>query len=451
MLKFMKEYEIPGKLIKEGQWEDFFDFELPILFYEREKSHRYEMSIDYPSEEEYKFPNAVFEICIYNPPAENFKVLKAKLYFEKIDEFDIIETKRESYLKYSEVSLVEREVLDSLGEQIKITVYKNRRTKLEIKTPSNFNFVPVFSFFQNKIKENIPSMEKWLIEQLREDEIRINEYITLKLEHGQCAVYNKGERFWTFFKEDTRRNGPVELYELTIPYEEWFRTKYFSQADDKFQSTELEFSDCCRLFQLWNENNYKNNHFTWHFYSHLMDKLIKAGVPNAKSIYIEEIGKKDREDLLLLKKKEERKTTSKGVFKDWFDFDIPDKILINEELEISSSREYPYIKEKLIPRSSIDITIYLPKQPSDRLFKVKYYLERTDEMREIEYEKATYFKYWEFMEQRKSILKTLGEEIKVITLLDETTFISFSNLDYIPKEIIFPEFKEKLARLFNNY
>ena len=79
--------------------------------------------------------------------------------------------------------------------------------------------------------------------------------------------------------------------------------------------------------------------------------------------------------------------------------------------------------------------------------KAKWYLERNDEMREIQYERGTYFKYWEFEEKKEEILRNLGEEIKLVTQLDGSTSISFSNPNFVSKEVIFPEFREQLNQV----
>jgi hypothetical protein len=178
-----------------------------------------------------------------------------------------------------------------------------------------------------------------------------------------------------------------------------------------------------------------------------MGKLHDAGHPEAKSIYAEEIKKRNEENLRIIKEKIKMKVTQEGNWTDFFDFELPEQKFKALEPKISSGfqMEFPYDAEKMIPRSILDISFYEEHVPNEGLV-VKWYLERNDEMREIEYEESTYFKYWEFISKKEEILRNLGEEIKLNIYHNRFVTISFNNPNFILREKIFPEFKNKLKQ-----
>lgn len=432
-------------IVKEGKWKDLFNFKLPDLIYSRTKSHTLVHSVEYPPDKKVDLPTSILEIHAYNPMAyKNQKVFKAKLWFDK--DGRINKLKPENYLKYSEYSFELDDILYEIGEEIKLTTLRDRTTLIKIKKSNDFSFDIIFSHLKSKLKENIPFIENWLSEHLKEKQVKINDYITLELKEELYKVYCKGEYFWTFIQDDIRRSRPLKL---KMNFEEWFRDSYLSYADDKYHPQKLEFSDTCELFRRWNDNNLKNLDFKWHFYGHLMGRLQNAGHQGTKKIYDGEIKKRDEEYLKILNDKKRERLIQKGIWNDFFDFEIPEQELRELELQTSSWMEFPYDVEKMVPRSILDITIYKAQNLSDRWFKVKWYLERNDEMREIQYERGTYFKYWEFEEKKKEILRNLGEEIELITHLDGSTSISFSNPNFVSKEVIFPEFRKQLNQLLN--
>ena len=432
-------------LVKEGKWEDFLDFELPDLVYSRVQSHTLVHSVDYPLDKELRLPMSILEIHVFNSTAyKDQRVFKAKLWFDKDGRINKLNP--EDYLKYSEYSFELRDILYELGEEIKLTTLTDRTTLIRIKKPSDFSFEIIFKIFKNRVKENIPFMKNWLTEHLKEEQVNINEYITLELKETLYYVYCKGDYFWTFIQDDIKRPRPVDTKKT---YEEWVKNDYLPLVDNQFKPKDLEFSYVCKLFQQWKDSNLKNLDFNWHFYGHLMLRLHNAGHPEAKKIYDNEINKRDEIHFQLLVKKDEEMITQKGKWNDFFDFDIPEQELRALELQTSTWMEFPYDAEKMIPRSILDIAIYKAQNLSDRWFKVKWYLERNDEMREIQYERGTYFKYWEFEEKKEEILRNLGEEIKLVTQLDGSTSISFSNPNFVSKEVIFPEFREQLNQVLN--
>ena len=436
----------PEKRIKRGKWDEFFDFELPELFYERKEGPILSFSLEIPSDQEKNLPISTLEINLYNPAGKyELKVLKAKLFFDK--EKKLEELDKEFYWKQAERSFDQDEILRSIGPEVKLIVARSRIIHLEIKDPSEYLFQSVFSFFQEKLKEYIPSMERQLLDYLRKDDVKINNYISLKLEDNLCKVYCNEKYFWTFIPKDIKHKECIDFYELKISYEDWFKNMYLPQANDKINPKKYEFSDYCHVFKKWNDNNLKNKEFVWHFYSHLMSSLIEAGHPKAMEIYREEKKKSENQYKYLLKKKDGRRVIQEGKLNDFFDFNIPDRIFKEREYQTSSCKRYHYDNKQMVPRSIIELTIYIAKHPSDKLFKVKYYLERSDEMREIEYEEASYFKYWEFLEEQRKILNIIGEELKLITYLDGSTSLSFSNSDFFPKEIIFSDFKIRLKEI----
>lgn len=431
-------------IVKKGKWEEFFSFGLPDLIFSRIKSHTLSCSMDFPPDKKHDLPISILEISVYNPTAyKSQKVLKAKLWFDKDGKINQLNS--EDYLKFSEYSFEEREILSEIGEEIKLTVFRDRTLIIQIKKPSDFSFELIFKIIKKRIKENIPVVENQLVEHLKEDQVKINDYITLELKEGLNKVKCKGKAFWTFIQDDIKRS---RLVEPKRAYEEWYKNDYLPHVDDDFKPQRLNFSDVCRIFRQWNNNNLKNLDFSWHFYGHLMGQLHNAGHSEAKIIYNYEIKKRDEKDLKILKIKEKETITQKGIWNDFFDFEIPEQELRALEHQTSTWMQFPYDAEKMLPRSILDITLYEVKNPFDRWLKMQWYLERKNEMREIEYEKSTYFKYWEFLEKKDDILRNLGEEIKLISHLDGSTSISFINPNFIPREIIFPEFKKKVDQIF---
>lgn len=429
-------------LVKNGKWEEFFNFELPDLIFSRIKSHTLSRSMDFPPDKKHNLPMSIFEISVYNPTAyKSQKVLKAKLWFDR--DGKINQLNPEDHLKFSEYSFEEREILYEIGEEIKLTVFRDRTLNIQIKKPSDFSFELIFKIFKKRIKENIPVVENQLVEHLKEDQAKINDYITLELKERLTKVKCNGKNFWTFIQDDIRRS---ELVEPEMNYEDWFKNEYLPRTDDKFQPKDLNFSDVCRLFQRWNDNHLENLDFTWHFYGHLMEKLRDAGYLEAAEIYSGEIFKRNIEVRKKIKKRNIERHIQIGVWNEFFDCEIPKKKLQN----VDYWNEYPYDTEKMIPRFILDVEIYDVQQPSDRWIMAKLYLERNDEMREIEYEKNTYFKYGEYLSKKEEILRNMGEEIKLVSHLDGSTSISFFNPNFIPREIIFPEFKKRVDQIFKN-
>lgn len=433
--------------VQEGKWEEFFNYELPELIYSRKKSHTLVHSMDYPPDKEFNLPISILEISVYNPMAyKNQKVFKAKLWFDK--EGRTGQLKPGDYFKYSEYSFELRDILYEIGEEIKITTLRDRTTIIKTKEPSNYSFDIIFLYLKNKTEQNLPYIENWLSEHLKEEQVNINEYITLELKEESYRVYCKGNYFWTFIQDDIRRPKPIET---EMDYEEWFKNDYLPLVDNEFKPKELEFSDVCKLFQRWNDNTLKNLDFNWHFYGHLMGSLHNAGHPEAKKIYDNEINKRDDNHFQTLVKKDEEMITQKGMWNDFFEVDIPEQELRALEHQTSSWMQFTYDPEKMVPRSILDITIFKVKNPTDRWLEIKWYLERNNEIREIEHERNTYFKYWVFLSKKEEILRNLGEEIELNSFLDGSTSISFCNPNFIPKEIIFPEFKRRMNQVFINF
>ena len=433
-------------IVKEGKWEDFFDFKLPDLIYSRVKSGSLSHSMNFHPDKEFNFPTAILEIGVYNPMAyKNQKVFKAKLWFDK--DGRSIQLNPEDYFKYSEYSREVDDILYEIGEEIKVTTLKNRTTIIKTKDPSDYSYDSTFNYFKNKVELCLPSITNSLSEHLKEQQVKINDYITLELRETSFRVSCKGLYFWTFIREDVRRPRPVEPEK---PYEEWFKNEYLPGSNDEFQPQKLEFSEVCELFYQWNDNNLKNIDFNWHFYGHLMSRLQDAGHPEAKDIYIIEIKKREEMYSNFLSKKRARQYTQKGMWNEFFDFGISSKKLQALEFQTSSWIEFPTDAEKMIPRSILEITIYKAEFPNEKWIDLNWYLERSDEMREIAHEKSTYYKYGEFLAKKDKILRNLGEEFHLGAYLDGLTYITFNNPAFVPKEIIFPELKKKVKQVLKN-
>ncbi|MFX1345425.1 MAG: hypothetical protein ACFFAI_09985 [Promethearchaeota archaeon] len=432
---------------KVGKWEDFFGFDLPDLIFLREESDTLEHSMEYSPDKELKLPASILEIGIYNPMAyENQKVLKAKLWID-VDGM-INQSDPQDYLKYSEYSFELKEILYKIGAEIKLTVLRDKTSFIQIKKPSLYTFERIFKIFKNRIKERIPFIENWLIEHLKQERVVFNEYITLELKGRLFHVYCKGKHFWTFIKDDIRRSPPEKV---SMNYQEWFNNIYLAHAEEKFVPQKLEFLEVCELFQQWNDNNLKNLGFNWHFYDHLMGKLHDVGHPEAKTIFENEFKRRNEEKTKNSKERGKRRVTQKGDWEELFDYEFPEQKFKALESRISSGiqMEFTYNAEKMIPRSILDISFYDEIVPNEGIV-IKWYLERNYEMREIEYERNTYFKYWEFISKKEEILRYLGEEIYLFLNHKGFTAISFNNPNFIPIEISFSGFKDKLKEVFYN-
>ncbi|MHA1328480.1 MAG: hypothetical protein ACTSRH_14355 [Promethearchaeota archaeon] len=441
-----KDKKIINYKMKKGRWEDFFNFELPDLIYSGKVSNPLVYSVHYPPDEKLNLPASILEISIYNIKTYyNQKVLKAKLWFDKDEKFSNL--KPEHYFKYSEYLFELEEILYKIGEELKITILIDKTTIIKIKEPSNYPFDIIFLYFKNKIKENLPNIENSISKLMKKEKVDINEYITLELERNFYHVYCKGKKIWTFTQDDIKRPKPIEIEKS---YEEWFKNEYLPLADNSFEHKKLEFSDVYKLFQKWNDNNLKNLDFNWYFYKHLMQSLYDAGHPDAMKIYDSEIKKRDEIDLQLSLKKFKEKITQVEMWNDFFDFKIPEQELKALEYSTISWMIFPHDAEKMIPRSILDFTIYKVKNPTDKWLEVKWYLERQNEIREIEHERNTYYKYSEFLSKKIEILKNLGEDIKLTAFLNGLLFISFNTPNFIPSEIIFPNFKEKMNQMLKN-
>ncbi|KKM06309.1 hypothetical protein LCGC14_1745290 [marine sediment metagenome] len=80
----------------------------------------------------------------------------------------------------------------------------------------------------------------------------------------------------------------------------------------------------------------------------------------------------------------------------------------------------------------------------NNVFVISYYLERGNEMKEIEFEAHTYYKYGEFLAQKDSILRNLGETIRLFINLDRSIILYFFDSGFLPQDVILKNFKEKL-------
>ena len=431
-------------MIKEGKWEDFFDFELPEIFITKEKPNTCIFSEDYTFDKVHNIPNSAMEISVYSLGDDlDDRILKIKFYLDRDDKLKDLNF--DSFLKKNVYSYTRDEILYSLGPEIKLIAYRDLSVWINIRESSRLSSDIVFSVFKEKFKAKIPEMEKSLIKLVKKDIAQINDYISIKLETNLIRVYCKEKMFWTFVEEDILRKNPLDLYQINMTYPEWFNKIYIPQAGDRFQPLKLKFKDVSQLFQKWVESDLKNVSFSWHFYSHLMSRLIEAGHPKAKTIYLKERKIFQNQQDLREKEIEKRKLEQKGKWSEFFDFEIP-KTLTQLDTGLEFWKGYSYDKNKLIPRSILEIAINTHEESSNIVLEAKYYLERGEEMIEIEYERGTFYKYSDFLGTKDAILYNLGEEIKLEATLEGNCLVSFSNPEFIKKEIIFTDFKLKLKK-----
>ncbi len=434
--------------ITKGMWDDFFNFDLPDLFFSRKNSRVISFSKDYSADS--KMPNSIIGLTLYNPTtSRNGKVVKYRLWFDP--EKKVEKLNHDDYFKMSEFFYDEREILEIIGVEMKLIVYGDSSCEIRFKDQSNYSFTSVLTYLEKIFSDTIPYMENYLKELLEEDLLKINDFITLKLEETLIRVYCKERSFWVFALEDIRKFKPLILEQI---YKKWFATVYLPQADDPFKPRKLEFSEVCRLFQDWNNNGLKNIHFTYHFYSHLMGCLIKNGHPLALEIYKEEVQKNEKN----IKNYLTEAIKTEGYWNEFFDFNIPEKFL-KKEIYLSTWKSYSYDSKLLIPRSIINLELYPEKTGSlesqlypgenldNNVFVISYYLEKENELKEIDFEKNSYFKYIEFLTQRDNILMGLGETIRLFLYLDKSFILHFFNSGFLPEEVIFPDFKQKLESL----
>ncbi len=437
--------------ITRGMWKNFFNFELPDLFFSRKKSRSMSCTKNYSGDS--NLPNSIIDITLYNPTSFlNGKSVKFKLWFDP--EKRVEQLNNNFYLKMSDLSFDEREILKEIGYEMKLIVFKDKSCEISYKEQSNYLFDSTLTYLKKKLKDVIHYMENWLKEQLKEGLSEINEYITLNREGNHFTVNCKGKYFWTFILEDVKRSTPLNFKDLAQNYNEWFLDFYLPHADDTFKPKKLEFSEICRLFQDWNKNGLKNIHFTYHFYSHLMHRLIENDHPTALEIYKKEVKKKETSKSNYLT--EAIKT--EGNWYNHFDFNIPDRFF-KKEIYLSTWKDYSYDTKNLIPRSIINLELYPGKTGSieshlfpgenldNNVFVISYYLERVNEIKEIEFEFHTYYKYGEFLAQKDRILRDLGETIRLFINLDKTFILHFFDNGFLPQDILFKDFKEKLSAL----
>jgi hypothetical protein len=179
-----------------------------------------------------------------------------------------------------------------------------------------------------------------------------------------------------------------------------------------------------------------------------MGNLIDKGHHEALQIYREEKQKNKDRDTMALKIRNQYSNKLEGNWNELFDFPPPD---LKKIIPMSTSKAYEYDEERFIPRSIITLDTF-PEQEThpylknveDVLFVASYYLEKEQEMKEIEYESHTYFKYGEFLGLKYKILKNLGEIIRVVANLDLHTALIFYDSKFIPQDIVFPDLKGKL-------
>jgi len=435
-------------------WKDFFNFELPDLFFSREKSGTISCSKIYSPDS--NLPHSIIDITLYNPTTyRNGKTVKFKLWFDP--EKRVQQLNQDNYFKMSDRFFDEREILEEIGVEMKLIIFRDKSCEISFKEQSNYSFDSTLTYLEKRFKVVIPYMENYLREHLKEDLQKINDYITLKLEDTLVRVYCKEKDFWTFILEDIGRTKSSVFKDLDQDYKTWFTAVYIPQAEEPFKPKKLEFSDVCRLFHDWDKNGLKNIQFTYHFYSHLMGSLIESGHPSALEIYKKEVKKKEKSKANYLT--EAIKT--EGNWNEFFDFKIPDKFF-KKEIYLSTWQNYSYDTESFIPRSIISLELYPGKTGSmesqlypgetldNNMFAISYYLERVNEMKEIDFEKHTYYKYGEFLAQKATILRDLGETVRLFVYLDKTFILHFFECEgFFPQDIIIPDFKQKLMSLIS--
>ena len=134
---------------------------------------------------------------------------------------------------------------------------------------------------------------------------KVNDYITLRLEHGKTFIYVNGTRFYQCIRL------VLNIPKTTIPdYEEINSIDEATEVYDKYIwqnriigglnnirpihdphsiTPEQEFRGHCSNLQAWVENNYDTRILFRNLTFPLLKELVNAGDPKAKKVFKEEI------------------------------------------------------------------------------------------------------------------------------------------------------------------
>ena len=130
-----------------------------------------------------------------------------------------------------------------------------------------------------------------------ENEFKVNEYITLKLEGGKSNIYVKGELFQQC--KFLLLNIPVENISFLDEIEsvdeasEKLNQSLEGRGEDLFKiPPEVEFWGHCSNLQVWVEMNYDTRLLHKNIAFPLLKKLTEVDDPNAKKVFKEEIGRR---------------------------------------------------------------------------------------------------------------------------------------------------------------
>ncbi|MHA2269569.1 MAG: hypothetical protein ACXAB8_17360 [Promethearchaeota archaeon] len=127
-----------------------------------------------------------------------------------------------------------------------------------------------------------------------EKEFKVNEYITLKLEHGKTNIYVNDKRFrqckFLLLEIPIERMSAFDEIESIDQAAE--RSDAFLERSTHKLDPETEFWGHCSNLQVWVENNYNTRLLHRNLAFPLLKKLTDCGDPLAKRVFEKEIAKR---------------------------------------------------------------------------------------------------------------------------------------------------------------
>lgn len=131
-------------------------------------------------------------------------------------------------------------------------------------------------------------------------EYKINEHLSLKLENDLTYIYVNGERFRNCIrlllsipKSQTKRYEEIDSIDEAAEFNKTlFQNTVYEGGIDHDITYEQEFIGHCSNLQAWAENNYDTRLLHSNIAFPLLKELVKAGDPQAKRVFKDEIAKR---------------------------------------------------------------------------------------------------------------------------------------------------------------